>query len=135
MPGGGAQSGDHLREGGLLVATVPAYPSLFSDHDRALHHYRRYTCSSFATLVPRGMHLVTSGYFVHLLFPVAVAARAAWTIARRVTGAALVRHRSPRTGLLADAMGRVLDAELGMIAGGYRPPFGLSVFAVARRDR
>jgi SAM-dependent methyltransferase len=31
-----------LRPGGRLLANVPAYPSLFSEHDRALGHRRRY---------------------------------------------------------------------------------------------
>ena len=31
-----------LRPGGFLLANVPAYPSLFSEHDRALGHRRRY---------------------------------------------------------------------------------------------
>lgn len=32
-----------LRPGGILVATVPAHPFLWSEHDEALAHVRRYT--------------------------------------------------------------------------------------------
>jgi 2-polyprenyl-3-methyl-5-hydroxy-6-metoxy-1,4-benzoquinol methylase len=32
-----------LKKGGVILITVPAHPLLFSEHDRALHHYRRYT--------------------------------------------------------------------------------------------
>jgi len=32
-----------LRRGGMLIATVPAYPWLFSGHDQAVGHKRRYT--------------------------------------------------------------------------------------------
>lgn len=32
-----------LKPGGILLLAVPAVPFLFSDHDRALHHYRRYS--------------------------------------------------------------------------------------------
>jgi SAM-dependent methyltransferase len=32
-----------LQPGGALVVTVPAYPCLYGDWDRALGHYRRYT--------------------------------------------------------------------------------------------
>jgi SAM-dependent methyltransferase len=35
-----------LKPGGLLVLTVPAYQWLWSDHDRALGHKRRYTKAS-----------------------------------------------------------------------------------------
>jgi len=31
-----------MRKGGLLVVTVPAFMSLWSPHDEAYHHYRRY---------------------------------------------------------------------------------------------
>jgi SAM-dependent methyltransferase len=34
------------RPGGLLVATVPAYPSLFSAHDLINGHYRRYRAAT-----------------------------------------------------------------------------------------
>jgi len=36
-----------LKPGGHLVATVPAHPFLWSDHDRAIHHYRRYILPAF----------------------------------------------------------------------------------------
>lgn len=40
-----------LRPGGRLVATVPADPDLWSDHDVALDHYRRYTRSTLSSLL------------------------------------------------------------------------------------
>ena len=41
---------DHLKDGGLVIATVPAYQWFFSDHDRVLGHFRRYTTSNFEEL-------------------------------------------------------------------------------------
>ena len=32
-----------LKKDGLLLVTVPAYPSLWSEHDESLNHFRRYT--------------------------------------------------------------------------------------------
>ncbi|CAN5478411.1 hypothetical protein BH09SUM1_BH09SUM1_10090 [soil metagenome] len=40
-----------LRPGGVLMATVPAHQSLWSDHDIALHHFRRYSYSGFKSLL------------------------------------------------------------------------------------
>ncbi len=40
-----------LKPGGALVATVPCHPALFSEHDRALHHVRRYTRDGFLALL------------------------------------------------------------------------------------
>jgi ubiquinone/menaquinone biosynthesis C-methylase UbiE len=42
-----------LKPGGYLLATVPAFQSLWSDHDVALHHFRRYTQPSFRDVIQR----------------------------------------------------------------------------------
>ncbi len=39
-----------LKPGGILLATVPAHPLLWSAHDRALHHKRRYRWKQFDSL-------------------------------------------------------------------------------------
>lgn len=43
-----------LRPGGCLIATVPAHPDLWSDHDDALHHHRRYTPDTLLALLRLG---------------------------------------------------------------------------------
>ncbi len=40
-----------LASGGILVVTVPAFSQLFSAHDRALGHYRRYSRGSLRQLL------------------------------------------------------------------------------------
>lgn len=40
-----------LVPGGIAVMAVPAHKSLWSNHDRALHHFRRYEKKEFAKLV------------------------------------------------------------------------------------
>jgi SAM-dependent methyltransferase len=123
-----------LQPGGVLVATVPAYQWLFSDHDRALQHYRRYSRTSFCGALPDALHVEVAAYFNHLLFPVAVAARGAWSLKRMLSsGRAGTKQRSPRSGPIAALLGGALAAELSLIERGYRPPFGLSFFCVARR--
>jgi SAM-dependent methyltransferase len=63
-----------LRPGGLLIATVPALPQLWSEHDEALGHVRRYraaalrrTLRSQGFRIERLSHLITG-----LLVPIAV---------------------------------------------------------------
>jgi SAM-dependent methyltransferase len=51
-----------LRPGGVLVATVPALPGLWSDWDAALHHYRRYTKKSLLSIVPAGATIIRCAY-------------------------------------------------------------------------
>lgn len=48
-----AEFGRVVRPGGVLVSTVPAFMSLWSDWDVSLHHRRRYVQSGFRALLSR----------------------------------------------------------------------------------
>jgi SAM-dependent methyltransferase len=45
----------HLAPGGTLVVLCPAFPVLFSELDRALGHYRRYTKRTIAAVFPQSL--------------------------------------------------------------------------------
>lgn len=124
---------DLLRPGGLLVITVPAYQWLFSDHDRALGHFRRYTRPCLLATLPPGVEVLTAAYFTHFAFPLAVAVRAAWSLKRKGR-VAPAKQSSPRGRLVEGVLRRLHDAELALIRRGYQPPFGLSTYLVARRN-
>ncbi|MFC1680172.1 class I SAM-dependent methyltransferase [Pseudomonadota bacterium] len=121
---------DSLSEGGLFVATVPAYPWLFSDHDRALGHYRRYTRASFDAVMPEGFQSVVACYFNSALLPVAVLSRLIWSLRRR-DDAPLRKQSAPSKGWLDSALHKVLTAERKFISRGMRPCFGLSVVSAS----
>ncbi|HEU5072937.1 MAG TPA: methyltransferase domain-containing protein [Polyangiaceae bacterium] len=67
-------SREHLTPGGRLLITVPAFQALFSEHDRALQHVRRYSRSEIAALVrDTGLAVHAAGYlFSSLLLPRAI---------------------------------------------------------------
>ncbi len=57
-----------VRPGGLVLVSVPAWPQLFSAHDRALRHLRRYTPDSCRTVLRQaGLTVLESGGFFHAL--------------------------------------------------------------------
>lgn len=59
-----------LRPGGRLFVTVPAYRFLWSEHDEALHHYRRYTAPHLKDLFQRvGFQVTRLSYTISSLFP------------------------------------------------------------------
>jgi SAM-dependent methyltransferase len=64
------------RPGGRLLISVPAYNALWSSHDVALHHKRRYTRSELALRVrAAGFEIERASYFNTLLFPPAALVR------------------------------------------------------------
>ncbi|MBV9850189.1 MAG: class I SAM-dependent methyltransferase [Armatimonadetes bacterium] len=59
-----------LRPGGRLFVTVPAFGFLWSEHDEALHHYRRYTAPHLKDVFQRvGFAVTKISYTVTSLFP------------------------------------------------------------------
>lgn len=66
-----------LRPTGFILLSVPALPWLWSGHDEAHHHFRRYTRASLeAMLRDAGWQPTRIRYFNSLLLPLIVLARA-----------------------------------------------------------
>src|SRR5207244_3071700 len=58
-----------VKQNGLLLITVPAYGFLWSEHDEALKHRRRYTAHELRNkLVLTGYDVVRTSYFISTLF-------------------------------------------------------------------
>lgn len=65
-----------LAPGGRLLLTVPAIPQLWSPHDEAHHHYRRYTMKSLQGVVAAaGFRTLHRTHFNALLLPAIVGVR------------------------------------------------------------
>ncbi|MBT5194143.1 MAG: methyltransferase domain-containing protein [Rhodospirillaceae bacterium] len=62
---------ENLETDGIALISVPAWPALFSSHDRALDHFRRYTPEGARTLLAgQGLRVLRSGGLFHsLIFP------------------------------------------------------------------
>ena len=118
-----------LRPGGFALLALPAYPWLWSSHDVAHGHQRRYTASRVRDLALRtGFDVVRLGYFNALLFPLIVLARLGGRLLRRDAGS----HAS----LPPAPLNAVLRAVFGVerhLAPHWLPPAGGSVLAVLRR--
>lgn len=58
-----------LKKDGFICLTVPAHPFLWSEHDEALHHFRRYTKKEFkATLLKNNFKIVRYSYVISFTF-------------------------------------------------------------------
>jgi len=123
-----------LRPGGHLLATVPAYQHLWSDHDIALHHHRRYTVPQFRDLVQRsGLCVQKTSYTVTSLLPAVWAIRGLGRLRalfqpNRVAKADLVNVPNS----VNRALVSLLDTETRIVRKGALP-FGVTVVAVVRK--
>jgi 2-polyprenyl-3-methyl-5-hydroxy-6-metoxy-1,4-benzoquinol methylase len=61
---------DLLSRGGTFVATVPAFMSLWTNHDVLNHHFIRYTKATFRALAQQaGLQIREQRYLYHWMFP------------------------------------------------------------------
>lgn len=115
-----------LKPSGRLLVTVPAYAWMWSAHDAAHHHYRRYTAEMLGQRAQAaGLVVSRLGYFNSLLFPLIAAARIANKLAggNEVSNAAL--PPPPINSMLSAIFGLERHVVRDMLF-----PFGTSVMAV-----
>jgi ubiquinone/menaquinone biosynthesis C-methylase UbiE len=118
------------KPGALVISTVPAYGFLWSEHDEALQHRRRYSAHEVRNkMTVSGLEVERSTYFVTLLF---------WPIfAMRIVQGLLKKSTSPKTAIhvlpqwLNTALRMLLDLERGMLRL-FNLPFGVTILATAR---
>lgn len=67
----------HLSRHGYILITVPAFPLLWSGHDRYLGHYRRYTISTLKNLIAGTgtMEILSLHYYFASVLPLALPIR------------------------------------------------------------
>ena len=115
-----------LKPGGKFVMTVPAHPWMWTAHDVANHHKRRYSKQSLTALITASpLRLEKIGYFNSLLFPLAVAERAASKLRGKDSGDVSLPPKP-----LNSALEAVFASERYLVGRLPLPP-GLSLFAVA----
>ncbi|MDE1903509.1 MAG: class I SAM-dependent methyltransferase [Alphaproteobacteria bacterium] len=114
-----------LKPGGALIVNLPAYPWLYSAHDRAVDNARRfYRREVIGLLAAAGFGSIRATYWNTLLFPLMVARR-------------LLPGGGSEVGLLPASLEWLFDAvatfESALLRSGLRLPFGGSILAVGTR--
>jgi SAM-dependent methyltransferase len=120
-----------LRPGGHLLATVPTFGFLWSEHDEALEHCRRYTRLELVDkLEACGFRVVLSSYILFALFFPALVVRLAQAFTKRGVAPRVSRQRVPGwANRLLLTINRLEVAALRHV----RFPVGVSCVALARR--
>jgi SAM-dependent methyltransferase len=122
-----------LAPGGFVIVTVPAYRSLWSRHDVALMHQRRYRSGEVKRLLGApGLRVARLTYTVSLFLPIVWAIRTSQRLRRSSRRETPRADAAPTHPLLNRALRAWLDLE-SRLALRARLPFGVTVFAVAEK--
>lgn len=124
-----------LKSNGFLFITVPAYNFMFSEHDRAMAHFRRYNKKELLVMLKNnGFEIIKSGYWNFLLFPAVLAMRLfknfSGLFVKKKTGRP--ESSNPHS-LLNDFLYKALIFENFLVKKNVSFPFGVSIFVVARK--
>jgi len=118
-----------LKAGGHLVMSVPAFKFLWSPHDVALMHHRRYTARELRhKLEAAGFQVQRLSYSVFFLFPFVLVSRILEKFKHGPAKASL----PPVPDALNSALIGIQSAEAAVIAN-VSLPWGSSVVAVAKK--
>lgn len=120
-----------LKNGGLLVVTVPAFGFLWGPHDILCHHKRRYRKTGLVNaLQEAGFKVEFSSYWNFSFFvPSAIAKLLKRAFSGKKAKSDLFRLPGP----VNSAMRLVLSVENRLLLAGIPMPFGTSVICVARK--
>lgn len=111
-----------LKPNGLFVFTVPAFQSLFSGHDRALSHYRRYNRRMLKESLFQ-FKCIELGFWVCSLFlPIAVER----LLKRNKTAV----HYSPLPAFINNLFYKLLRVENWLIRQGIPLPIGTTIYGI-----
>jgi SAM-dependent methyltransferase len=110
-----------VRPGGRVVLLVPALPALMSRFDRAVGHQRRYRRAGLADTVQQAGLALDRLHFVN------AAGVPAWFVGMRLL------RMTPRAGVSLRLWDRGVVPIARRLESRRPPPFGQSLFAVARR--
>jgi SAM-dependent methyltransferase len=123
-----ARLAQYLEPGGFMVTTVPAYAWMWSDHDAAHHHKRRYALAPYRRLFENaGLTVRRASHFNSVLFPPIAAVRLAKNALGRTGG----DEAMPPPPLNATLKG-LFGLERALLRLGDLP-FGVSILLIAQK--
>ena len=119
------------KDGGVLVITVPAYGFLWSEHDEALHHRRRYAASELRNkLTNAGFEVERITYYITFLFFPILFMRFAQSVSKKSI------HAKTSHVILPGWLNSLLIGILGferVLLRWMNFPFGVSIVCLARK--
>lgn len=121
------------KNGGTIMIEVPAYPFLWSEHDIALHHFRRYTTKKLRFKLKEGGFKVEKiTYIYSFIFPAVVIMRLLRKIfmSSKEKAASDPFEKIPR--FIACLLYKLAEKEASLIKK-MNLPFGVSIVCIAKK--
>lgn len=120
-----------LEPGGVAVFTVPAFPALWSDHDRIAGHFRRYTKNELLQRINgvQGLRILSVSYCNFFLFPAVALVR----FAERIFGIGRGRSDFFRLPVILNRLLAFLFASERFFISRFGLPFGVSLLCVLEK--
>jgi ubiquinone/menaquinone biosynthesis C-methylase UbiE len=116
-----------LKNCGYFIFIVPAFQFLFSSHDRALDHYRRYNINEIREKLNNLFEIQEIGYWNFILFvPIALSRLI------KKSSQENVRIEIPSS-FIRKILGKILEIDNLLIKKDFHLPFGLSIYGIARK--
>jgi SAM-dependent methyltransferase len=114
-----------LNHDGIGIMSVPAYDSLWSEHDKNLHHFRRYNWSLINEQVDQKFNLYKKFGYNFILLPVRYLQ--------------IKLSKKPHSDMtlnryLNSILKTFVNLEIRFLKLGINPKFGLSLFAVLKKN-
>lgn len=121
---------EKLSDEGVLFLTVPAYGFLWSSHDIALNHKRRYVKNKLLDIVEKaGMKPVYSTYFNTFLMPLVLSVR----LFNNLTGKSRGDDLRTSPDIVNYLLSKIFSAEKYLIPV-LSLPFGVSILIIAKKN-
>jgi len=129
---------DSLSAQGQVLLTVPAFQTLFTSHDRALRHFRRYTLAELEGVArSSGLQVAASGYLFASLLPARGIAKLSEAMKPKVStdefGIGAWTGSKALTRALETALNWDNSVLLALAARGIKLP-GLSAWALCKKQ-
>ena len=119
-----------LRRGGRVIVSVPAHPWLFSEHDAALRHFRRYSKAAIRQVLERnGLTILRLTYWNAALFPLICLRR---VIGKRWSAGGAKSDMRSSPWLVNEALAALLAIEAAVMRH-TSLPWGVSLIVLAER--
>ncbi len=124
-----------LKENGRLIFNTPAFMSLYSYHDAAFHHYRRYRKNELITKFSAAkLQINTATYWSFFIFPLVFLVRKLTYIRRRDSKEARSDFHRQINPIVDLFLRFLFGIELFLIKHNVSLPFGVSIYGTAQKS-